>query len=143
MSDSSNRLEAERGAKSIRPHRDWIQYQVEGKLFDENSSLEILKKSKKYDGSGSRIVTLAELKTHTSENDIWIAHNGIVYDISNYLFFHPGGKKILLSYGGKDATNAIKKTHSWVNVHSLLLSCMVGSLEKEETSFNTNSTSSM
>lgn len=35
-----------------------------------------------------------------------------VYDISKFADAHPGGKKIILRYAGKDATNEFNRYHS-------------------------------
>lgn len=36
-------------------------------------------------------------------DDCWTLVNGRVYDVTNYIPYHPGGKKIMLG-AGKDAT---------------------------------------
>lgn len=35
---------------------------------------------------------------------IWIIFKNSIYDVTNYLDKHPGGKKILLEYAGRDCT---------------------------------------
>ena len=41
-----------------------------------------------------REFTLEELAAHSSEKDCFIAVNGVVLDVSDYLASHPGGKKV-------------------------------------------------
>lgn len=61
---------------------------------------------------------------------------GVVYDITNYISKHPGGK-IILDGAGKDATglfsnitlNFADKYHSWVNANFMLKGSIVGSLD--------------
>lgn len=48
-------------------------------------------------------VSLAELAEHTKPDSAWLSLNGIVYDVSVYLHYHPGGE-IILKGCGKDAT---------------------------------------
>jgi cytochrome b involved in lipid metabolism len=48
-------------------------------------------------------ITREELKKHYKRNDCWTAIDGKVYDITDYISLHPGGKKILLG-AGKDGT---------------------------------------
>lgn len=44
---------------------------------------------------------------------IWIIFKNSIYDVSNYLNKHPGGKKILLEYAGRDCTkDFIEMGHS-------------------------------
>jgi hypothetical protein len=36
-------------------------------------------------------ISLSELKKHSTESDCWVAFEGAVYDITDYLPMHPGG----------------------------------------------------
>lgn len=38
-------------------------------------------------------VTMEELSKHNSRNDAWIAIRGVVYNVTRYMDFHPGGKQ--------------------------------------------------
>jgi cytochrome b involved in lipid metabolism len=133
MSEASARREAERGARSVRPHREWVQYVVDGKPLVDLASPSSLYLSPSAESNLSRTVTKEELSRHSSQSDVWISFDSVVYDVTNYLNYHPGGIKQIIAYAGKDATSAIKKAHSWVNVHSLLKPCLVGSLAKQTT----------
>ncbi|WVN86413.1 uncharacterized protein L203_101577 [Cryptococcus depauperatus CBS 7841] len=73
-------------------------------------------------------VTLAELKEHNTRNDAWSAFNGMVYNITPYLPFHPGGEDELMRVAGRDGTRLFMLTHSWVNMDYMLKECMVGVL---------------
>ena len=50
------------------------------------------------------LITLEELAKHTSPEDLWISVRGVVYDISEFQFLHPGGYPLLRDYAGRDAT---------------------------------------
>ena len=54
--------------------------------------------------AGFQRYTLADLKKHNREEDCWIGLSGRVYDVTRFLAYHPGGKKIVMSVAGKDAT---------------------------------------
>ena len=61
--------------------------------------------SRKTEGiGGGRIITHAELRKHNSRGDAWMAIRGLVYDVSQYLPFHPGGPDELMRGVGDDAT---------------------------------------
>jgi hypothetical protein len=38
-----------------------------------------------------RPVTIAELRAHATESDAWMSLRGVVYDVTYYMSFHPGG----------------------------------------------------
>jgi len=48
--------------------------------------------------------TWEELSNHNKADDAYIAVRGNVYDITNFIEKHPGGKDILLLAAGRDAT---------------------------------------
>ncbi|KAK3934591.1 hypothetical protein QBC46DRAFT_368113 [Diplogelasinospora grovesii] len=48
--------------------------------------------------------TLQQITEHNKPGDIWITIHGKVYDVSEYLDDHPGGKDVLLEMAGSDAT---------------------------------------
>lgn len=47
--------------------------------------------------------TLADVAEHSSRTDCWLAIDGTVYDVTDYIGKHPGGAQILQGCG-KDAT---------------------------------------
>lgn len=49
-------------------------------------------------------LTTTEIAKHSSEADCWIIVNNGVYNVTNYLLQHPGGKNEIIPYCGKDAT---------------------------------------
>ncbi|WVQ73422.1 hypothetical protein IAR50_002994 [Cryptococcus sp. DSM 104548] len=75
-------------------------------------------------------VTLAELKEHNTPDDAWSVFNGMVYNITPYLPFHPGGEDEMMRVAGRDGTRLFMLTHSWVNMDFMLKECMVGVLVK-------------
>tara|TARA_Y100000996_G_C22408035_1_gene595998 strand:+ start:516 stop:812 length:297 start_codon:yes stop_codon:yes gene_type:complete len=60
-------------------------------------------------------LTEQDVKLHNSENDAWVIINKKIYDVTNFLSQHPGGKKILLKACGTDATDDFEMLHN-VNV---------------------------
>lgn len=61
--------------------------------------------------AGERIVTLDELATHKTAKSMWLAVDGVVYDMTAFLDDHPGGKRLPLKYAGTDATEAWHSMH--------------------------------
>ena len=71
---------------------------------------------------------------HTSPESAWLSLNGVVYDVSVYLHYHPGGD-LILKGAGKDATNLfsnyevnLDQYHPWVNAKHLLQNFAIGYL---------------
>ncbi|CAO3627949.1 unnamed protein product [Cunninghamella blakesleeana] len=58
-----------------------------------------------------KTISLDEVAKHNKKGDLWLIIHGKVYDLTNFLPDHPGGQKILLKYGGKDATSAFDPIH--------------------------------
>lgn len=82
-------------------------------------------------GVGGQIksITPAEMAQHNEEKDAWIAIQGLVFNVSQYMDFHPGGVEELMKGAGKDATKLFNDVHPWVNYQSILQKCFVGKLE--------------
>lgn len=85
-------------------------------------------------GGVPRVVSVSELANHNKENDAWIAIRGIVFNVTRYMDFHPGGTSELMRGVGKDATKLFENVHAWVNYQSILQKCVVGKLSRESAS---------
>lgn len=83
-------------------------------------------------GGPPRKISPAELATHTSQFDCWTAYNGKVYNISQYMHYHPGGMPMLMKGAGKDCTKLFNKYHAWVNLESMMGKCYVGLLAADD-----------
>ena len=68
--------------------------------------------AKKADSGEKSVYTLADVQKHTSEDDCWVVLHGEVYNVSDFLEDHPGGKKAIMLYAGKDATKEFDMLHS-------------------------------
>lgn len=75
-------------------------------------------------------VTVAQLAQHNTRDDAWIAIRGIVYNVTHYMDFHPGGSEELMRGVGTDATDLFNQVHAWVNYDSILKKCVVGRLKR-------------
>lgn len=89
--------------------------------------------SKDMRGDGPlRKISVAELAEHKSQFDCWTAYKGRVYNITQYIAYHPGGAKQLMVGAGKDCTVQFNKFHAWVNMDSMMSKCLIGVLLSEE-----------
>merc|ERR1712156_1061755 len=48
---------------------------------------------------------------HASESDCWVIVGEDVYDVTNFMAEHPGGKKAIMLFAGKDATEEFDMLH--------------------------------
>ena len=59
-----------------------------------------------------RAISKDEVAKHNSEKDCWVILNGKVYDVTTFLPDHPGGKKAIVLYAGKDASEEFNMLHA-------------------------------
>lgn len=57
------------------------------------------------------MISLDELGKHNKKEDCWIAVEGQVYNVTNFLESHPGGPSVILKVAGTDATKHFLKFH--------------------------------
>lgn len=73
-------------------------------------------------------VTVEELAKHHTRSDCWMAIDGVVYDVSRFVPFHPGGTKVLEMYAGRDATGPFQRSHATSAVLECIAAFRVGRL---------------
>lgn len=78
--------------------------------------------------------SLNEVQQHNTEKDFWVIHRAKVYDISEFLERHPGGKDILLSFAGQDVTTLMTQDDPHKHTtfaYGLLRKYLIGRLKGE------------
>ncbi|KAH7931134.1 hypothetical protein BV22DRAFT_1027892 [Leucogyrophana mollusca] len=55
--------------------------------------------------------SLQEVSKHTTTTSCWVIIRNKVYDVTSFLFDHPGGAQVILRYAGGDATEAYVPIH--------------------------------
>ena len=56
-------------------------------------------------------LSMEEVAKHNKESDCWVVLAGMVYDVTEFLPDHPGGKRAITLYAGKDATEEFDMLH--------------------------------
>jgi len=56
----------------------------------------------------------------------------VVFNVTHYMDYHPGGWDELVRGAGRDATDMFNEIHRWVNYQGLLEACVVGKLVEGE-----------
>ncbi|KAJ3145748.1 fatty acid alpha-hydroxylase [Geranomyces michiganensis] len=54
------------------------------------------------------VLTRAQVAQHYTAKSVWVIVRNKVYDVSEFMFDHPGGEDLLLQYGGQDVTVAMQ-----------------------------------
>jgi len=52
----------------------------------------------------SKQIPWDDVKNHNKKDDSWLVIDGKVYNVTNFMKKHPGGARVMSSYGGQDAT---------------------------------------
>ncbi|XP_013879094.1 cytochrome b5 reductase 4 isoform X1 [Austrofundulus limnaeus] len=71
-------------------------------------------------------VTQEQLQKHNTREDCWTCIQGLVYNVTPYMDYHPGGEEELMKAAGIDGTELFNQVHRWVNYESMLKECLVG-----------------
>ncbi|KAM5163019.1 cytochrome b5 reductase 4-like isoform 2-T2 [Mantella aurantiaca] len=71
-------------------------------------------------------VTEEELAKHNKKSDCWMCIRGLVYNVTPYMEYHPGGEEELMKAAGADGTQLFDEVHRWVNYESMLKECLIG-----------------
>ncbi|XP_017269742.1 cytochrome b5 reductase 4 isoform X1 [Kryptolebias marmoratus] len=78
-------------------------------------------------------VTQEELQKHNTRKDCWTCIRGLVYNVTPYMDYHPGGEEELMKAAGIDGTDIFDQIHRWVNYESMLKECLVGRMATKNT----------
>ena len=85
----------------------------------------------------SKEIGFTELCRHSAVDDLWLAIDGIVYDVTPFMDDHPGGGDIMLSAAGKDGTDDFEDVGHSPHARELLKRFKVGTFKGDFSSSNT------
>jgi cytochrome b involved in lipid metabolism len=82
--------------------------------------------------SGGTTYTAADVALHNTQSNCWLIISGKIYNVTQYIPFHPGGVSRIVQYCGAEATQAFNTqggngSHS-ANAHALLANYYIGDL---------------
>ena len=104
---------------------------IKNKIYIFSSSCLVGSSLLYYNFNKKKYYSLEELEKHDNEHDAWVEHNGKIYDITNFIDKHPGGKeKILMAVGGSITPYwDIYKQHYNHNITNILKKYEIGYLK--------------
>jgi cytochrome b involved in lipid metabolism len=71
-------------------------------------------------------ITWEEVQRHRSLDDLWVVLEGEVYDLSSWAKEHPGGTKVLMTWAGRDASDAFRRAKHSAATNVFRLNYRVG-----------------
>ncbi|KAF9110218.1 hypothetical protein BGX27_006636 [Mortierella sp. AM989] len=74
-------------------------------------------------------ISAAEVAKHNTPEDCWVIVNGQVLDVTKFLPDHPGGKKAILLFAGRDATEEFNMLHKPDVVEKYAPESLIGVLD--------------
>jgi len=85
----------------------------------------------KHQQDTTREYSKAEVAKHNKDDDCWVIVNGRVLDVTKFLDDHPGGRKAIMLYAGKDATEEFNMLHEENVVEKYAPQVIIGVAKKE------------
>eukprot|EP00658_Telonema_sp_P-2_P051870 TRINITY_DN3998_c0_g1_i1.p1 TRINITY_DN3998_c0_g1~~TRINITY_DN3998_c0_g1_i1.p1 ORF type:complete len:438 (-),score=94.72 TRINITY_DN3998_c0_g1_i1:325-1638(-) len=80
----------------------------------------------------NQVFTLEEVAQHKTKGDSWLIVDREVYDVSDWIFKHPGGKDVVAGWAGQDASAGFAAFHTEgraaQRARSLLKQFQIGSM---------------
>ncbi|XP_065170267.1 cytochrome b5-like [Atheta coriaria] len=70
--------------------------------------------------------TREEVKRHNSNDDLWIILDNNVYDLTDFVYKHPGGEEVLLDRAGGDGTDCFDNIGHSLDAKELRESFKIG-----------------
>ena len=71
---------------------------------------------------------MEEVNQHNSDTDCWVVIDKKVYDISEFVSQHPGGKQILVNVSGDDVTDYFYGLHRKEILEEVASDYLIGEL---------------
>ena len=81
------------------------------------------------------------LRNGKDTNEVWIVMRDSVYNVTEYLEHHPGGKALIMEFAGKDATKDFNDSGHSSDAYKMLKKFKIGELFEEDKKCNRNNVS--
>jgi len=69
-----------------------------------------------------------EVAKHNSDDDCWIVLHGLVYNVTDFLFEHPGGGDLIVDEAGTDASQPYDEQGHTEEAQEMLEDYLIGKL---------------
>ena len=72
-------------------------------------------------------ITKLEIRQHQSKDDLWVSFDGNVYNVTQFLEWHPTGASCFINAPDHDITQSFKQAHIYIDP-AILEKCKIGTL---------------
>lgn len=124
--------------ESVKATAGALREQQQDKL-DSSRAAAAEKKAANFAWQLDRKYTMSEVQSHCSLDDCWMVIFDKVYNITDFVYEHPGGDFILLEYAGRDATHPFLSSRHGSSAYKMLDRYWIGILVDEELYYSNNS----
>lgn len=100
-----------------------MEHKEESKVAEKKAEKKVEKKAE------MQVYSLADVSKHNKDKDCWVVVNGQVLNVTNFMKDHPGGKRAIMIYAGKDATEEFNMLHKKEVVQKYAAYTIIGSLQ--------------
>lgn len=100
----------------------------------ESSQSSFSSSSSSSKNTSTTIITVAEVRKHNMEDDLWIILENKVYDLTDFAPTHPGGPGYLTMNAGMDGTDPFADVHFSVDARPEAKEYYIGDLDTSSTS---------
>jgi cytochrome b involved in lipid metabolism len=73
---------------------------------------------------------MEDIVLHNKDKDCWIVIDGSVYNVTKFIYDHPGGPDVLLEYAGKDCTDVFNDIGHSSDAYVMMEKYKIGKLVK-------------
>jgi cytochrome b involved in lipid metabolism len=80
-----------------------------------------------------RTITREEVAKHNKDGDLWVVLDGMVLDVSEFQFCHPGGRLVLHESAGQDVSNSYRNAGHSKRARKVVERLKIGNVPDEAT----------
>ncbi|KAI8992069.1 cytochrome b5-like heme/steroid binding domain-containing protein [Mycotypha africana] len=81
--------------------------------------------------AGLAVYSSDDVSKHNTKNDLWMTIHDKVYNVTEFIWEHPGGEEVLVDEAGKDATEAFEDIGHSDEAREILKKYLIGTLDEE------------
>jgi len=81
------------------------------------------------ENNSTNLITMAEVRNHNTEDDLWMVLENKVFDLTDFVSIHPGGPGYLTMNAGMDGTDPFQDVHFGIFSRAEVMEYYIGDLD--------------